>query len=87
MLGWLCAREIENRYSLRRMTRAVRAAVAAGELEVDSLDLTARLINASLAEIPGVQQEPSVRVRPRVAERAVCQLIGGFASTGVTMRP
>jgi AcrR family transcriptional regulator len=80
VLGWQRAREIENRFSLGHVTRAVRAAVDAGELEVESVDLTARLINASLAELALARLDPSVRVRPRVAERAVRQLIEGFAS-------
>ncbi len=78
VLGWQRAREIENRYSLGLMTRAVRAAVEAGELDVVSVDLAARLINAALAEIALATLDERLKIRPRVAAAAVRQLIEGF---------
>ncbi|MEM7411444.1 MAG: helix-turn-helix domain-containing protein [Myxococcota bacterium] len=50
VLGWQRARELEGERSLRMMTRALEAAVMAGEIEVASIPVTARLLNASLAE-------------------------------------
>ena len=73
VLGWQRARDLENRYSLGRMTRGVQAAVDAGELEVADVELTARLINAAVAEIA------LVRARPTLAEDTIRQLIEGFA--------
>ena len=80
VLGWQRAREIENRYSLGLMTRAVRAAVEAGELDVVSVDLTARLINAALAEIALATLDERLKIRPRVAAAAVRQLIEGLVA-------
>ena len=68
------ARDLENRYSLGLMKRAVQTAVDAGELEVADVELTARVINAALAEIA------LVRVQPKLAEQAVRQLIRGYSS-------
>jgi AcrR family transcriptional regulator len=74
VLGWQRARDLENRYSLGLMKRAVQTAVDAGELEVADVELTARVINAALAEIA------LVRVQPKLAEQAVRQLIRGYSS-------
>lgn len=50
VLGWERARELESRTSLALMKAALTRAAAAGEIEVRSVDLTARLLNAVLAE-------------------------------------
>ena len=50
VLGWQRARELEERTSLGLMKGALERAVAAGEIQVRSIDLTARLLNAVLAE-------------------------------------
>ena len=50
VLGWERARELEARTSLGLMKTALERAEAAGEIEVRSIDLTARLLNAVLAE-------------------------------------
>ena len=80
VLGWRRARDLESHYSLGLMTRGVEAAVAAGELSVADVELTARLINAALAEIA------LVRARPKLAEQVVRQLIGGFCRRGSRAR-
>jgi AcrR family transcriptional regulator len=49
-LGWQRAREIENGTSLALMQRGLQSAVDAGEIEVESVELAARLLNAVLAE-------------------------------------
>lgn len=50
VLGWERARELESRTSLALMKAALTRAAAAGEIEVRSVELTARLLNAVLAE-------------------------------------
>ena len=50
VLGWKRAREIEAQYSLAPMQFALNKAIAAGEADVDSVEFTALLINAVLAE-------------------------------------
>ena len=50
VLGWERARDLEARTSLALMTSSLERAAAAGEIQVGSVDLTARLLNAVLAE-------------------------------------
>jgi AcrR family transcriptional regulator len=50
VLGWKRARDLEAKTSLALMTRGLTRALAAGEIEVGSVSLTARLLNAVLAE-------------------------------------
>lgn len=51
VLGWERARELEARTSLALMKSALERAAAADEIDVRSIDLTARLLNAVLAEV------------------------------------
>jgi AcrR family transcriptional regulator len=50
VLGWKRARDLEAQTSLGLMTQALTRAIAAGELEVPSVPIAARLLNAALAE-------------------------------------
>ncbi len=50
VLGWQRARDLEAETSLRLMEVALERAAAAGEIEVVSVPVTARLLNAILAE-------------------------------------
>lgn len=49
-LGWERCRTLEEASSLGLMRSSLEAAVASGEIQVHSIDTTARLINAVLAE-------------------------------------
>ncbi len=51
VLGWKRARDLEEQSSLGVMKRGLERAIEAGEIQVGSLDLTARLVNALVAEI------------------------------------
>ncbi|MEM1250228.1 MAG: TetR/AcrR family transcriptional regulator [Acidobacteriota bacterium] len=70
VLGWRRAGELESQTSLSLMMSSLESAVRAGEVEVASVELTARLLNALLAEaalaglyggFTGAQQEAAVR--------------------------
>lgn len=50
VLGWEYARDLEAESSLGLMEAALRQASEAGEIDVGSIPLTARLLNAILAE-------------------------------------
>lgn len=63
-LGWERSRTLEESTSLGVMRASVRAAVEAGELHAPSVDLTARLLNAMLAEAAlGLMANPSRKTR------------------------
>lgn len=49
-LGWARAKAIEDAYSLPMMKAGIEAAQASGEINVASIDMTARFINAVIAE-------------------------------------
>jgi AcrR family transcriptional regulator len=51
VLGWDRCRAIEDANSLRVMRMSLRAAVTAGEMEVPSIDLAARVLDAALSEL------------------------------------
>ena len=78
VLGWQWAREIEYRFSLGVMRASVRRAVEAGELDVVSIDLTAYLINAALAEAALATLHGGTGASAKTVERSVRQLIEGF---------
>ena len=82
VLGWKRARELEARSSLGLVTRSLEAAVAAGELSLESVELGARFLNAALAEaaLASIHHEPRIS-RARL-ERAIGQLIRGLGGAG-----
>ena len=78
VLGWKRARDLEARTSLGLMIRGIERAESAGEVEVESVDLAARYLNAVLAEAALA----SVHRRPRLSnaaiERSIRQVIEGL---------
>ncbi len=78
VLGWKRARDLEARTSLGLMTRGLERAAQAGELRVDSLELTARFVNAALAEAALASLHRKPRLGPAAIERAIRQLLRGF---------
>jgi len=50
VLGWKRARDLEAHSSLLLMTKSLDRAIATGEVQVPSVELAARIINAMLAE-------------------------------------
>ena len=87
VLGWERCRRIEDDNSLRLMRLSLRAAVSAGQLDVPSVDLTARVLNAALSELAlvVVHGEPEVSdlaVAALVVERLVEGLIDGVGRAG-----
>lgn len=78
VLGWTRARQLEEQSSLGLMKRGLERAMHAGETAPASLDLTARLINAALAELAlaSAQADPP----PTIAEQEATlrQLIEGL---------
>jgi AcrR family transcriptional regulator len=79
-LGWRRARAIEASYSLGIVKRGVQAAVDAGEIEVESVTLTARLLNAVLAEAAVASLDAGGRLRVETVEHGVRQWIEGLAA-------
>lgn len=55
VLGWKRARDIEAKSSLGRMRKGIQYAVDAGEIEVVSVEVAARLLNALIAEMALIQ--------------------------------
>ena len=84
VLGWKRARDLEATSSLRQMTRALERAAAAGEIDVVSVPIAARLINAMLGEAALAAVNRSPRISQADLERAVRQFIEGLtpAATG-----
>ncbi len=91
-LGWERCRSLEEATSLGGMRAAIRAAVAAGELSVPSVDIAARLINGVLAEAALALQAPARSARAaadrrRNVRRSVSAMIRGFAGPRVNVTP
>ena len=81
VLGWQRARELEGELSMGPMKQGLKRAVEVGEITVSSLDLTARLLNALLAEAALAERyaDPAVRRKNQVA--AIRQFVLGLRST------
>ncbi len=77
-LGWERCRTLEEATSLGVVRAAITAAVRAGELAVQSIDVTARLINALLAEAALIQNTADATERAKVAAD-VTSLITGLS--------
>ena len=78
VLGWKRARDLEAKTSLGLMTRSLERAARAGEVEVPSVPLAARFINAALAEAALAARHDRRVSRVRI-EASIRQLIGGLA--------
>ena len=78
VLGWKRARDLEEEFSLGGMKRAIQLAAEAGELEVGSIDLAARILNAVLAELALAAIHHSDEADPASQERMIRQVLSGF---------
>ncbi len=78
-LGWERARLLEEATSLGVMRSAIDRAVRAGELDVSSIDLAARMINAMLAEV-ALSVGPRDRAKRRQSGELITAMINGLAS-------
>lgn len=83
VLGWKRARDLEAKSSLALMQRSLERAVAAGEVQVPSIELTARLVNAVLAEaaLAALHREPATSAAKQ--EAAIRQFIEGLRRPGI----
>lgn len=78
VLGWERARELEEASSLSLMKRSLEKAVATNEITVPSIDLTARLLNALLAEAALTEFHNKTDISKKDQEDLVCQFIKGL---------
>ncbi len=78
VLGWQRARDLEAETSLRLMEGALERASAAGEIDVVSIPLTARLLNAILAEAALVAVNDSPAAAAAELEQTIRQFIDGL---------
>jgi AcrR family transcriptional regulator len=79
VLGWHRARDVEAGTSLGLMLSALEQAVAAGEINVVSVPLTAKLLNAILAEAALVAINDMPATSSAELEQAVRQFLDGLA--------
>ncbi len=78
VLGWKRARDLEARTSLGLMMRGIARAERAGEVEVESVELAARFLNAVLAEAALASLHRRPRLSNAAIERAIRQAIEGL---------
>ncbi len=78
VLGWKRARDLEARTSLGLMIRGIERALEAGEVEVESVELAARYLNAVLAEAALASVHRWPRVSNATIERSIRQVIEGL---------
>ena len=78
VLGWKHARDLEAQTSLELMTQGLERAVNAKELQVPSVPLAARLINALLAESALVALYEDPPTSSSKQEAAIRQFIEGL---------
>ena len=79
ILGRERARTLEEAASLGIMRNALRAAIESGEIEVASVDLTARIVNAVLAEA-ALNMRDATPSRRRQARSLVSTILNGLRS-------
>jgi AcrR family transcriptional regulator len=80
VLGFAGARDLEARTSLPLMKRGLERAVEAGEIELDSVDLAARLVNAMLGEAALASLGNRRRPSRSTIERTVRRFIEGLGA-------
>ncbi len=78
VLGWKRARDLEARTSLGLMVRGLERAESAGEVEVESVELAARFLNAVLAEAALASVHRAPRLSNAAIERSIRQVIEGL---------
>ncbi len=81
ILGWERARSLEETTSLRATRTAVQRAVTAGELPIKSIELAAKLINATLSEA-ALSIQPGNRAARRRAQLLITAMIRGLMIIG-----
>lgn len=81
VLGWKRARDLEAETSLGLMAGALESAVAAGEVDVVSVRVTAQLLNALLTEAALVALDDAPEPSPAELEVSIRQFIAGLAPT------
>ncbi len=82
VLGWKRARDLEAETSLGLMTKGLAAAAAAGEIEVPSIELAARFLNAALAEAALVTLHSDKRTSQLELETSIRRVIAGMMPVG-----
>lgn len=80
VLGWERARDLEAATSLGLMTSGLTAAAEAGEIEVPSIEIAARFLNAVLAEAALVALHSNKRVPQKELEASIRHLILGLST-------
>ncbi|MEM8498134.1 MAG: TetR/AcrR family transcriptional regulator [Pseudomonadota bacterium] len=80
VLGWRKARAIEAESSLAPMREAIERACSAGEIKVPSIEVTAMLINALLAEAALISLHRKPRTSTDIQESSIRQFIEGLRS-------
>ena len=78
VLGRKRARDLEAETSLGLVTESLEAAVEAGELKLESVELSARFLNAALGEAALAAIHGGSGLSQRKVDRAVRQLIEGL---------
>ncbi|MEL7448608.1 MAG: hypothetical protein AAFN78_05325, partial [Pseudomonadota bacterium] len=78
VLGWKRARDIEAKSSLAPMRVSLERAHKAGEIEVPSVEVTAVLLNALLAEAALVSAYRKPRVSIAVLEASIRRFVEGL---------
>ena len=80
VLGWERARDLEAETSLGLMSAGLKAASEAGEIDVPSIEIAARFLNAVLAEAALVALHGGKRVSQKDLEASIRQLITGLST-------
>jgi AcrR family transcriptional regulator len=78
VLGWKRASDLEAETSLGLMTKGLTAAAEAGEIDVPSIDLAARFLNAALAEAALVALHGERRITHAELETSIRRVIAGM---------
>ncbi len=78
VLGWERARDVEAETSLALMTMSLKRAEQTGDITVPSIDLTARIINAALAEVALAALHNAPRVSRETQEATIRQFVLGM---------
>jgi AcrR family transcriptional regulator len=80
-LGWERCRTLEEATSLRSMRRSIQAAIDSGEVEVQSADVVARLINGLLSEAVLDLIRSGGRTRKREVSIVITTMINGLKAS------
>ena len=78
VLGWKRARDIEAESSLAPMRSSLKRANAAGEIQVGSVEVTALLLNALLAEAALISAHGKPRASLALLESSIQQFVDGL---------